>query len=1141
MAVPSTVTKRSEGNTFIAVTGMTLTGVTGFGLRTGFYLTNSGSYPIETEVGYNDAQTPGIFTFPSGQDFNILPGQNKFIPFEMAFVQNNTTGPTDSSQSTGPDTDGVYRTIFTLNTHSAFDGQSDPDGSIKVYVTGQVSGFLATADATGPDDRMMSNPVYPSGFLVTTDYAANGKPESVLRWQHPSTGYYLKRYQIDYAGNIEDSSATTGLWTGLTTFDINYEYATYTGPDIYNNLIEYKKYATNTGIAQMYTRGTNPNPLSEYGEYTVSNLGFSANYYYRIKSQYLDRDVEVAYESPYVYGYPVDNFNVDITDSNINGGLLSGSSTLPAAGNPTVIANTTSGPQSLDIYFKKGQKNINLKTEFDQDISNRGVSLNVFDPTHADYAFSGVHFIVPKGAVVGSETEGEAGITSGGQIKYGSTEIKTVLNLEKNSMVAGAGGKGGDGGYTDIELIEKPPEFFQREGKFNIKKGSSAHSVDGGDGTPAIYINDTSIALLQIKKHSSARIYGGGGGGGGGDPFFFPKAFTLNPEIKFDWRDVNGNVYKWARYSKISLNEAGVKVYDKKYDDQLTSQLFGPGKTNNRNTAKATLSYTLSDILGTQLGGGGGGGQGLGLATGGASLKTKTGTETAVFESGGGTIRGVGYGSSMDASNKISPAGNGGVFGEDGRNALNVNASILFNNVEDSPARIGGMGGEGIKIITGNSNYSSLGSLLQYKEALEPTTSNFPSLLAWFTTDDPSKITTSLHGGWKKISNWEAKNDSSINIVFPRTGWTSTYNRPAFIDADATGDTYYNQYPAFTKAFNNTDVVHFGLDNPTAGEITGLVKSGKLEMDMPGFEIVYFLYPGTLRATNAAGALTYSHHWHLSAFRLFQQNNANMGRSKLFNANAQSYSTSKIGWGLHQWTYGPDSLFYYTKDNQNWSTENAGLLNYKQATFRDFTNGVSPERAWMYSISAFRRGSVMDYRIFNDLNQVYKQDFFSSAKFKWLPKPLIGANSGLSIYPADVYTSFFGCVSDILVFKKALTSGERAAIYAHIANRKLRVPTVRHYTVTAYSALYTADMMPKHIAFTSLPEHVFAGRKVIFSNGAIFTFAEDAVKYAGVITVYGTLTADINGESGTLYPDKDDRNTLDLQNGYAGFNLGPQW
>ena len=1141
MAVPSTVTKRSEGNTFIAVTGMTLTGVTGFGLRTGFYLTNSGSYPIETEVSYNEAQTPGIFTFPSGQDFNILPGQNKFIPFEMVFVQNNTTGPTDTSQSTGPDTHGVYQTIFTLNTHSEFDGQSDPDGAVEVYVTGYVSGFLATpgttsADITAPRSAaMMSNPVYPSGFLVETSYANNGKPRSVLRWQHPSTGYYLKRYQIDYAGNIEDSSATTGSWTGLTTFDINYEYATYTGPDVNNSLIEYQKYATNTGIAQMYTRGTNPNPPSEYGEHTVSDLGFGANYYYRIKSEYLDRDSEIAYESPYVYGYPVDNFNVEVTNSDVNEGLLSGSSTLPVAGNPSVISNVTAGPQSLDIYFEKGQKDINLKTAFDKEISDRGVSVNIFDPTHADYSFSGVHFTVPKNAIVGSETVGVAGITSGGQIKYGSTEIKTVLNLEKNSLVAGMGGKGGDGGYTDIDQDVSNKNYL-KSNKFNIIKNASVESVNGGDGTAAIYINDTSIALLQIKKDPTSRIYGGGGGGGGGDPFFFPKGFAsgfAGSSVAWVFGTKEG---KDKAHSKISLSDAqGATIVVKKYASGETS-------TNTKSNPSILISYTFSDVIGTQLGGIGGGGQGFGLSSGGASLKTKTGTVIATFKDGQGGINGAGYGSTANSDNKISPAGNGGVFGQDGDDAFNLDASTIFRAVDDATAREGGSGGESVKVITGNNNYSTLQSLVQPKGALEPTVSNFPSLLAWFTTDDTSKITTSGAPNWRYVSKWEAKNDSSIYITFPRTDWLATTNKPVLIDADATGDTNYNTYPAFTKAFNHTDVVHFGLVAPTAGEITGLVKSGKLEMDMPGFEIIYFLYPGTLRATNAAGALTYSHNWHLSAFRLFEQNSARKPRSKAFNVNGSSYRNKhgKMGWGLHQWTVGPSSLFYSTKDNQNWSAENAGLLNNKQVNFRDFTNGVSPERAWMYSISAFRRGSVLDYRIYNDLDLVYKEDLLVN-KFKWMGKPLIGANSGFSNIPAKEYTTFFGGISDILVFKKGLSATERAAIYGYITDTKLRIPTVRNYTVTAHSALYTASLSQRAIYFTSLPEFIMAGRKVIFSNGAIFTFTQDQVKYASTVKAYGTLTADINGESGTLYPAEEERNTVALQNGYAGFNLGPQW
>ena len=95
----------------------------------------------------------------------------------MVFVQNNINGPTTSDMSTGPDTVGTYETFFSLNTVSQFDGQGDPEGKIRVNVTGQVTGFQR-AGSTGP--WWTSTPAHPSGFLVTTDYNYNGKPESVL-------------------------------------------------------------------------------------------------------------------------------------------------------------------------------------------------------------------------------------------------------------------------------------------------------------------------------------------------------------------------------------------------------------------------------------------------------------------------------------------------------------------------------------------------------------------------------------------------------------------------------------------------------------------------------------------------------------------------------------------------------------------------------------------------------------------------------------------------------------------------------------------------------------------------------------------------------------------------------------------------
>ena len=50
---------------------------------------------------------------------------------------------------------------------------------------------------------------------------------------------------------------------------------------------------------------------------------------------------------------------------------------------------------------------------------------------------------------------------------------------------------------VDIELIENPPSHFQADGKFNIKKNSSVDSVDGSDGTSAIYINNTNFTCRK--------------------------------------------------------------------------------------------------------------------------------------------------------------------------------------------------------------------------------------------------------------------------------------------------------------------------------------------------------------------------------------------------------------------------------------------------------------------------------------------------------------------------------------------------------------------------------------------------------------------------------------------------------------------
>ena len=1195
MALPSEVTSRAEGNNFIARTGMVLTGITGFGVRTGFYLTNSGSHGIETSVGYNEGNTPGIFEFPSGQNFTIMPGKSKFIPFEMNFVQDNINGPMTSVYSTGPDTFGKYETFFTLTSNSQFNGQTDGEGAIRVNVTGQVTGF-ERVNSTGP--WWTATPAHPSGFLVTTDYGRNGKPQSVLRWQHPSTGYYLTKYKIEYAGNIEDSSISTGSWTGLSDFEINYEVQQYNGPNI-SGPINYKKYATNTGIAQKYTRGSSPNPQTPYAEHTVSDLGFNANYYYRIKSQYVDRSESIYYESPYIYGYPVDNFEATITDANINAGLVSGSASLPpspltvkangaatigdtsmtvdaldyaidaakvitftgggkftlsaaaAAGATTItgaltvagvaddatgtvdisttinLANSTSDPQAMEIYFTQGQGDINLKNVFDAEISDRGNTVNSFNDTHADYAYTGVHFIVPERLTVGSKTQNQAGITTGGQLKYGSTEIKSVLNLKKDSTVAGIGGAGGNGGYKDIDLEENSYGNVQTKGKFSLKAGEFESSTDGSNGTAAIYINDAAIAQLRIHKHPTAKIYGGGGGGGGGDPFFWPKAFTLNQNDTFSFNR-NSNS---SQYAKIVIDDQGDKALAV-VDSRVTKFI---GVNIKSNGEEQRLHFTLADVVGTQLAGVGGGGQGFSTSSGGSSLKIEEGGVSAIFTQTNGNFKVAGYGSSSDFNTKLSPGGNGGVFGQDGQDPLDRNAELLFTNVEDAKSGVAGLAGEGIKIITANTSYSNLSSLVQYPNALTPTTANFPSLLAWFTSEDASKITTTTSSGYKYISKWTSKNDSSIYIDFPWVGTANNY-KPIFIENDVTLNS-----SAYTKPFNNQDIVYFGGKNASGGNLSGLVESGKLEPNMSGFEIIYYIYPGSVAGDNNVQALGYD----LSAFKIYE-GKTDTALSGKFNSQlhrAHGGGRAPKGFGVADWTENLSSLFYYAVEGKNMSSEGTGLPDNKRVIFNDFTNGISPERAWMYSVSASRESGGINYKIYNDLKNIYDSgnEFASSRQFKWRQTPLIGINKGI---PAnqDIYNGFVGGISDILVFKKRLTDSERAAVYSYIANKRLRVSTVKYHTVTSNSAAYKANLNRAKIVLTSTPEYIRIGRKIIFSNGAIFTFTANAAKSASAIQVQGTLSTDIPADTnGTLYPSNSDRNTLEMQNGFAGFNESSQW
>ena len=160
-------------------------------------------------------------------------------------------------------------------------------------------------------------------------------------------------------------------------------------------------------------------------------------------------------------------------------------------------------------------------------------------------------------------------------------------------------------------------------------------------------------------------------------------------------------------------------------------------------------------------------------------------------------------------------------------------------------------------------------------------------------------------------------------------------------------------------------------------------------------------------------------------------------------------------------------------------------------------------------------------------------------RFHWRPIPYIGLNHGV-VFPR--YNAFHGGISDILVFKTRLPDTERSEVYSYIANKRLRVPTVKYHTVTSSGDSFEANLQERHIQLASTPEYITIGRKMIFSNGAVFTFTANAAQSGTPLGVKGKLTADLPlGTNGTLYPSDFDRNTLEMENGFAGFNEGPQW
>ena len=794
MSLPTTVTSRAEGNTYIGLTGMTIGVQTGFMIRTGFYLTNSGTTTVSMNMQDVSPNPYEAFDFISGinESVNLPAGSTKFIPFDFKGYQDETL-----IGGTGPGFDGgPYIAKIDMSFTSEEDNSTDKtnasgpqaDGIIRNVITGYVTGHVST----GPQTPEFV-PSHPSGFLVLTgDYSESGAPVHSLQWQHPSTGYYFEKYRLEES---EDSST----WTGVNTSDdLSFEKNTLqtTADGI---LINAFYYGTPTGLV-----GRNSYVYSPKN--AAGSPDFGRSRYYRIRGEHydnVDSSVRIS-ESDWVYGYPVSDFKTVITNNDILTGLVSGSSSLPATGDPSSIIKCDLGQISaMEIFIENNSSNVNLKSLFDLEISSdeRNLSLDAFDSTSNSYAFSGVHFILPEGHVVGSTDVNKAGIETGDKIIDSSNnEVKNVLFLLRNTMVAGRGGDGGDSGSAEtieVGIANRKNNYMGamlNPSTLHFKTQNIIEGTNGKNGGTAIKITDSSIQQFRIVADLNAKIYGGGGGGASGDSTFYFSAISNLRAFHAD-SSANGWI---SRLTNGDFMYAGKEINDQ---IQLTPRT-------------TTYIYKLEDLTGFSFGGFGGGGQGF-ISFGGKFLGAK-------FQKGfdgDGNILGPGLGSQRDGFKKINQGGNGGAFGEKGKPAPREDVENVFQSVtnEKSP----GLGGYAIDASV-NANYSqsnfrsNLFSIKVYGEL-----ANMDGFLAYWDAED---LNSQSHNS--NVSTWSA-NAFKSGITQPTITGGST--KPKLLKNGT--------------EFNGKSFVYWGNDSVSA-QFNNIVGSDPLfREDMEGFEIFYVMFP----------------------------------------------------------------------------------------------------------------------------------------------------------------------------------------------------------------------------------------------------------------------------------------------------------
>ncbi|HHZ96884.1 MAG TPA: hypothetical protein EYN67_15335, partial [Flavobacteriales bacterium] len=614
--------ERPEGTSFVSNTGLSTYVVTGFSMRTGFYLTNSGRYSLETRVERNDAFK--AFEFPSGIDkpIPIPPGKNAFIPFYFNGILDNFSGPV---AGTGPFNNGIYTTSLSITSISEGDGVADVSGPITLGITGYVTGLGAGNPFRGIVD---DNPGNPEKFLIKTGMydTSSGYPRNFLIWRVPESGYYTTRYSIQ---NSEDNSN----WTGVAYDNVNYRYITdsyggatvetnlYTGAMVPPSLITEAgdgaplKDPLNTGVRQ-------PSSYLHTGF-----LGFNKDYYYRMRAELAGVAGGAGYNSMWVYGSGTNDLN-QIVSEDVETGLTAGSSDYTQ----DRIKIPTGPKQPLVIYLDDGETNVNLSGKFDQALIDRnmveqtlvspGYYIDTKDPETGIYGenFTGVQYIVRNNHLIGATTTTQdMSVTLSSTLANAATtmSMNPVTTLLENGDIVYFGDDtftlSADASAGDISVagtaVVVSTLAVGTVGTCNTNLGAIENGyqlitgvvqpADAGPSNPNTLKPLAETPTLLIMKEASAIAGKGGGGGNAG--------FTYITTEKANAVDADSPDMAYYLGKSIDPSEG------KKGGDAV--------RITHKDIAKFEIKKDYSAQI---LGGGGGGGAGDRLNSE-QSLKVKVG------------------------------------------------------------------------------------------------------------------------------------------------------------------------------------------------------------------------------------------------------------------------------------------------------------------------------------------------------------------------------------------------------------------------------------------------------------------------------------------------------------------------------------